>query len=88
MMKIWDRAEQTLVGVLGLAALAFALWQAVSRYFFPRGVDQLCRGGHRLSPDLGDHDRVQPIGPHRQPCQARSRAQRGPARRGTMDGSI
>jgi C4-dicarboxylate transporter DctQ subunit len=36
MMKIWDRAEQTLVGVLGLAALAFALWQAVSRYFFPR----------------------------------------------------
>ena len=36
MMKIWDRAEQTLVGVLGLAALGFALWQAVSRYFFPR----------------------------------------------------
>ena len=36
MMKIWDRAEQTLVGVLGLAALAFALWQAVSRYFFPQ----------------------------------------------------
>jgi len=35
-MKIWDRAEQTLVGVLGLAALGFALWQAVSRYFFPR----------------------------------------------------
>jgi C4-dicarboxylate transporter DctQ subunit len=36
MMKIWDRAEQTLVGVLGLAALVFALWQAVSRYFFPQ----------------------------------------------------
>ena len=36
MMKIWDRAEQTLAGVLGLAALGFALWQAVSRYFFPR----------------------------------------------------
>jgi C4-dicarboxylate transporter, DctQ subunit len=36
MMKIWDRAEQTLVGVLGLAALAFALWQVVSRYFFPQ----------------------------------------------------
>ena len=35
-MKIWDRAEQTLVGVLGLAALVFALWQAVSRYFFPQ----------------------------------------------------
>ena len=37
MMEIWDRAEQTLVGVLGLAALGFALWQAVSRYFFPQG---------------------------------------------------
>ena len=36
MMEIWDRAEQTLVGVLGLAALGFALWQAVSRYFFPQ----------------------------------------------------
>jgi C4-dicarboxylate transporter DctQ subunit len=36
MMKIWDRAEQALVGLLGLAALGFALWQAVSRYFFPR----------------------------------------------------
>lgn len=37
MMKIWDRVEQTLVGVLGLAALAVALWQVVSRYFFPQG---------------------------------------------------
>ncbi len=36
MMKIWDRAEQALVGVLGLAALAFALWQVVSRYFSPQ----------------------------------------------------
>ena len=36
MMKIWDRAEQTLVGALGLAALAFALWQVLSRYLFPR----------------------------------------------------
>ena len=36
MMKIWDRVEQTLVGVLGLAALAFALWQVVSRYFVPQ----------------------------------------------------
>lgn len=35
-MKIWNRAEQTLVGVFGLVALAFALWQIVSRYFFPR----------------------------------------------------
>jgi C4-dicarboxylate transporter DctQ subunit len=33
-MKIWDRVEQTLVGVLGLVALVFALWQVVSRYFF------------------------------------------------------
>ena len=36
MMRIWDRAEQTLVGVLGLAALGFGLWQIVSRYFFPK----------------------------------------------------
>ena len=36
MMRIWDRVEQTLVGVLGLAALAFALWQIVSRYFLPQ----------------------------------------------------
>jgi C4-dicarboxylate transporter DctQ subunit len=36
MMKIWDRVERTVVGVLGLAALAFALWQVLSRYFFPQ----------------------------------------------------
>jgi C4-dicarboxylate transporter DctQ subunit len=36
MMKIWDRAEQAIVGVLGLAALAIALWQVLSRYFFPQ----------------------------------------------------
>jgi C4-dicarboxylate transporter DctQ subunit len=36
MMNMWDRAEQALVGVLGLAALAFALWQVLSRYFFPQ----------------------------------------------------
>jgi C4-dicarboxylate transporter DctQ subunit len=34
--SIFDRAEQALVGVLGLAALAFALWQVVSRYVFPQ----------------------------------------------------
>jgi C4-dicarboxylate transporter DctQ subunit len=34
MMKIWNRIEQTLVGLLGFAALSFALWQVVSRYFF------------------------------------------------------
>jgi len=36
MLKIWDRAEQTLAGMLGIAALALALWQVVSRYFFPQ----------------------------------------------------
>jgi C4-dicarboxylate transporter DctQ subunit len=36
MMKLWDRAEQTLAGLLGLAALVLALWQVVSRYFAPR----------------------------------------------------
>ncbi len=36
MMRTWDRVEKALVGVLGLAALAFALWQVLSRYFFPR----------------------------------------------------
>jgi C4-dicarboxylate transporter DctQ subunit len=35
MMKIWDRAEQLLVGVLGMTTLALALWQVASRYFFP-----------------------------------------------------
>jgi C4-dicarboxylate transporter, DctQ subunit len=33
-MKIWNRLEQTLVGLLGFAALSFALWQVASRYFF------------------------------------------------------
>lgn len=36
MMKMWDRVERTLVGVLGLAALGFALWQILSRYFLPQ----------------------------------------------------
>jgi C4-dicarboxylate transporter DctQ subunit len=36
MMRIWNRVEQALVGVLGLAALAFALWQVLSRHFFPQ----------------------------------------------------
>jgi len=35
MMKTWDRAERAVVGVLGLAALAIAVWQVLSRYFFP-----------------------------------------------------
>ena len=35
MMKTWDRAERAIVGALGLAALAIALWQVLSRYFFP-----------------------------------------------------
>jgi C4-dicarboxylate transporter DctQ subunit len=33
-MNAWNRVEQTLVGLLGFAALSFALWQVVSRYFF------------------------------------------------------
>ncbi len=33
-MNIWNRIEQTLVGLLGFAALSFALGQVVSRYFF------------------------------------------------------
>jgi C4-dicarboxylate transporter, DctQ subunit len=36
MIKVWDRAERALVGALGLAALALALWQVVSRYLFPQ----------------------------------------------------
>jgi len=36
MMKIWDRIEQTIAGLLGLAALLLALWQVVSRYFLPQ----------------------------------------------------
>lgn len=36
MMKIWDRCEQTLAGMLGLAALGLALWQVVSRYLAPQ----------------------------------------------------
>ena len=35
-MTIWDRIEQGLVGILGLAALACALWQVLSRYLFPQ----------------------------------------------------
>lgn len=35
-MKTWDRAEQAIVGILGLAALACAAWQVLSRYFFPQ----------------------------------------------------
>jgi C4-dicarboxylate transporter DctQ subunit len=36
MRKLWDWAEQAIVGVLGLAALAIALWQVSSRYFLPQ----------------------------------------------------
>jgi C4-dicarboxylate transporter, DctQ subunit len=35
-MKVWDRAERAIVGLLGLAALAIALWQVLSRYFLPQ----------------------------------------------------
>src|SRR5215470_16392849 len=36
MMKLWDRAEQTLAGALGVIALLLALWQVASRYLFPQ----------------------------------------------------
>ncbi len=35
-LQIWDRVEQIGVGLLGLAALALALWQVLGRYLFPR----------------------------------------------------
>jgi C4-dicarboxylate transporter DctQ subunit len=35
-LTIWDRAEQAIVGILGLAALACAVWQVLARYFFPQ----------------------------------------------------
>jgi C4-dicarboxylate transporter, DctQ subunit len=38
MMRIWDRAEQMIVGALGLAALVFALWQVISRYLLPQNA--------------------------------------------------
>jgi len=34
----WDKAEQTLVGLLGLSALAVALWQVVGRYAVPQNA--------------------------------------------------
>src|SRR5690242_20109346 len=37
-MKTWNRAEQAIAGALGLAALALALWQVVSRYLFPQAA--------------------------------------------------
>jgi len=35
-LKAWDRIERAIVGTLGLAALACAVWQVLSRYFFPQ----------------------------------------------------
>jgi len=35
-VKVWDRAEQATVGILGLSALACAVWQVLSRYAFPQ----------------------------------------------------
>jgi C4-dicarboxylate transporter DctQ subunit len=32
-MRVWDRVEQTLVGLLGIAALGVGLWQIFGRYF-------------------------------------------------------
>src|SRR5580692_7526192 len=36
MMKVWNRVEQTIAGLLGLAALLLALWQVVARYILPQ----------------------------------------------------
>lgn len=36
MMKVWNRVEQTIAGLLGLAALLLALWQVVARYVLPQ----------------------------------------------------
>jgi C4-dicarboxylate transporter, DctQ subunit len=38
MMKIWDRVEQTIAGLLGLTALMLALWQVLSRYLAPQAA--------------------------------------------------
>jgi C4-dicarboxylate transporter, DctQ subunit len=35
MMKLWDRVEETLAGLLGLIALVIGLWQVVGRYVDP-----------------------------------------------------
>ena len=32
-MRIWDRVEQTLIGLFGLAALCVGVWSVFSRYF-------------------------------------------------------
>jgi len=34
-ISLWDRVEETLVGLLGLIALLVGLWQVVGRYFDP-----------------------------------------------------
>jgi C4-dicarboxylate transporter DctQ subunit len=34
-MRFWDRVEQTLVGLLGLAALLIGVWQVIGRYLDP-----------------------------------------------------
>jgi C4-dicarboxylate transporter, DctQ subunit len=36
MMKVWDRIEQSIAGLLGLSALLLALWQVVARYVLPQ----------------------------------------------------
>ena len=34
-MRFWNRAERWLIGVIGIAALALAAYQMISRYGFP-----------------------------------------------------
>lgn len=35
MLNLWNRLEETLVGLLGLCALVVGIWQVVGRYFDP-----------------------------------------------------
>jgi len=35
MMNVWDRAEETLAGLLGLIALIIGVWQVIGRYLDP-----------------------------------------------------
>ncbi|HEY0220576.1 MAG TPA: TRAP transporter small permease [Afipia sp.] len=36
MFKVWDRLEQTAMGLLGICALIAAVWQVLSRYFYSK----------------------------------------------------
>jgi C4-dicarboxylate transporter DctQ subunit len=69
-MKLWDRVEQMLVGLLGLCALVVGMWQILGRYL----NSSLSSGwGDEVSSQLVRHDaHVRPdvvlrmLGPHAQ----------------------